>query len=168
MGGDFKSSLKSLNKQHSKNEDRIKKVIAPSNRTLIVEGVSERKQQDFFEKHQGKNTINVNKRTPKKKIINSLKLHKDWGVKDRATIHSDSKNPMSKVIIPRDRKVIIEGVNKFILGDESCGATDLKNIGYCNGKKLKELVFIINNEGSLDYTVELFNPSTPSRDETIA
>lgn len=161
LTGDFKSSLKSLNKQHSKNEDRIRKVIAPSNRTVIVEGVSERKQQDFFDKYQNKKQINNNKRTPRKKIINSLKLHKDWGVKDRATIHSDSKKPLSKVIVPRDRKVIIQGVNKFILGDESCGATDLKNIGYCNGKKLKELVFIINNEGNLDYTVELFNPSTP-------
>jgi hypothetical protein len=161
LTGDFKSSLKSLNKQHTRNEERINKVIAPSNRKVIVEGVSERRQQDFFERSQNKKTLSKNKRTPKKKIINSLKLHKDWGVKDSAIINSDGGNPLSKVIVPRDRKVIIEGVNKFILGNGACGETDLKNIGYCNGKKLKEMVFIINNEGSLDYTVELFNPSTP-------
>jgi len=161
LTGDFKSSLKSLNRQHSKNEERINKVIVPSNRSVIVEGDSRKQNQNFFESKQNKNSVNQNKRTPKKKIINSLKLHKEWGVKDKATIHSKAKNPLSNVIIPRDRDVIIQGVNKFILGNADCGETDLKNIGYCNGKKLKELVFIINNNSDIDYTVELFNPSTP-------
>jgi hypothetical protein len=147
--GDFKSSLKKLTKQTKKNEEKINKIIAPRNRTVIVENTP------------FKNTKSVSKKTtPKKKVVNSLKLHKDWGVKKFADIESKGKKAITNIIVPRDRKTIIEGVNRFILSD-NCGAVDLKSIGYCNGKKLKEMVFIINNEGNINYTVELFNPSTP-------
>jgi hypothetical protein len=159
LTGDFKSSLKKLNKQSKKNEEKINKIIAPHNRTVIVENVPSNKQKSFFEQNERK-IIGSNKRTSKKRIVNSLKLHKDWGVKKSATIFSKGKKSVNDIIVPRDRKVIIEKINKFITSP-TCGETDLKSIGYCNGKKLKEMVFIINNDTNIDFTVELFNPSTP-------
>ena len=39
-----------------------------------------------------------------------------------------------------------------------CG---IKDIGYYKCKKLKELVFIINNNSAIDFDLELFNPSMP-------
>jgi hypothetical protein len=160
LTGDFKSSLKILTKQTKKNEEKINKIIAPNNRTVIVENTPLDKQKAFIKDVNKKSTVSLKKRTPKKKIINSLKLPKDWGIKNWAKIDSKTSKSITDIIVPRDRKTIIQGVNRFILGDK-CGATDLKSIGYCNGKKLKEMVFIINNEGSLNFTVELFNPSTP-------
>jgi hypothetical protein len=160
LTGDFKSSLKKLTKQTKKNEEKINKIIAPSNRTVIVENSPFAKQKAFIEQTQGKFNSKTKKTTPKKKVVNSLKLHKDWGVKKFANIQSKGRKAITNVIVPRDRKTIIEGVNRFILSD-NCGAVDLKSIGYCNGKKLKEMVFIINNEGNINYTVEFFNPSTP-------
>ena len=56
-----------------------------------------------------------------------------------ATLNQDGK--MNRVLIPRDRKVIVEGVSKFILSDKGEKA---KKIGYYKGKKLRELNIIIN------------------------
>lgn len=163
LDGDFKSSLKKLSKAHERNETKIKKIIAPSNRTVIVEGQSKIEDDPFFESTR-KLSANIGpkkkKVANKRKIINTLKLNKDWGVKKHATIYSDGPKAMSRVLVPRDRRVIVEGVQKFILS-EDCSVQDYKSIGYCNGKKLKEIVFTINNEGHNDFTIELFNPSTP-------
>lgn len=161
LSGDFKSSLKKLTKRHAKNSTKISKIIAPSNRPVIVEGLKQEREVDplLYTPELPRKIKQAPKRTSKKKIINSLKLDKDWGVNKEATIYSDGIKSMAKVIVPRDRNVIIEGMNKFIL-DKNCGATDIKSIGYCNNKKLKEMVFIINNEGNVDFTAEFFNPST--------
>jgi hypothetical protein len=163
LDGDFKSSLKKLSKAHDRNETKIKKIIAPSNRTVIVEGKSKIEEDPFFEaprKLSARIDIKKKKVANKRKIVNTLKLNKDWGVNKRATIYSDGPNAINRVLVPRDRRVIVEGVQKFILS-EDCSVQDYKSIGYCNGKKLKEMVFTINNEGSNDFTIELFNPSTP-------
>lgn len=70
------------------------------------------------------------------------------------------KKPITQVLVPRNRKVIVEGVSKFILSDTP-SAQRTKNIGYYNGKKLNELVFTINNQSALDFDIEFFNPSFP-------
>jgi hypothetical protein len=54
--------------------------------------------------------------------------------------------------------VIVEGVDKFILNDDDCSA---KNIGYYKCKKLKELIFTINNDSANDLNLNLFDPSQP-------
>ncbi len=160
ISGDFNSSLKRVTKQAAKNQEKINKVIAPADRTVIVEGASNHYEQSFFEKHPSATSNYSKKKVKRKKVVNSLKLAKDWDVQKRATIYSENERSTNKIIVPRDRKVIVEGINKFILSDD-CNANDLKSIGYCNGKKLKEMLFTINNEGHLDYTVEFFNPSQP-------
>lgn len=163
LDGDFKSSLKKLSKAHDRNETKIKKIIAPSNRTVIVEGDSKIENDPFFvapRKLPTKIAPRQKKVTTKRKVINTLKLSKDWVVKKHDAMRSKDSGPMSRIIVPRDRRVIVESVQKFILSEE-CSVQDYKSIGYCNGKKLKEMVFTINNEGHNDFTIEFFNPSTP-------
>ena len=84
---------------------------------------------------------------------------KDIPVRNYAHIKNKAKSA-EKVLVPNDRKVIIEGVNSFML-DNSEAASNFKNFGYLNGKKLKTMVIIFNNDTLNDFTIELFNPSMP-------
>lgn len=86
-------------------------------------------------------------------------LSKRFGVKKSGNIVGGKKQ-MGKIIVPQNRKVIVEGVSKFILSNTG-EANSTKNIGYYKGKKLNALVFTINNQGALPFTVDLFNPSNP-------
>ena len=65
-----------------------------------------------------------------------------------------------RILIPTDRKVIIEGVDRFILNNDK-NSNSIKNIGYYKREKLKELVFTFNNDTGQDFDIELFNPSMP-------
>jgi hypothetical protein len=85
------------------------------------------------------------------------KTVKRISVERRAQINSSQKK-IARVLVPTDRKVIIEGVNKFILSQKPTDDS-VKNIGYYKGKKLKEMVFIFNNDTPNPFTIELFNPS---------
>ena len=77
-----------------------------------------------------------------KKLIDTRKsrkpLSKEFAIKHNTFVETQrSKSGISKVIVPREQKVIIEGVNKFILSQDP--KTDsLRSIGYYNGEKLKE------------------------------
>jgi hypothetical protein len=88
-------------------------------------------------------------------------LTKEFQVRKRATvIGGRGGRNFEKVIVPRDRTVIIEGVNSFLLADTK--ETDqYKQIGYYKGKKLQQLVLIFNNNTPNDFNLELFNPSMP-------
>lgn len=82
-------------------------------------------------------------------------------VNKKAVIQSRfGKKTTERIIVPQDRKVIVEGVDKFILSN-SKESEAIKNIGYYKGEKLKELVLIINNQTPNDFDLELFNPSMP-------
>lgn len=105
----------------------------------------------------------LKKATPKVKVKRKLRpLSK--GPKRLIPIHKSSilkgktKRTTERILVPRDRKVIIQGVDKFMLS-KSKDACSYKNIGYYKGKKLRQLIFTFNNSGSNDFTVELFNPS---------
>lgn len=91
-----------------------------------------------------------------------MPLSNEVFVKKRATLYGKGRGGSGKttkrIIVPSTQKVIIQGVDKFILGDDKCG---IKDIGYYKCKKLKELVFIINNNSAIDFNLELFNPSMP-------
>lgn len=89
---------------------------------------------------------------------NNKKLLKKIGVKRKATIYGAEQRKISKVIVPTDRKVIIEGVSNFILDEKN---EAYKNIGYHEGRKLKAMVLTINNDSAIDFNVQLFNPSMP-------
>jgi hypothetical protein len=99
--------------------------------------------------------------TPKKSLLKTKVTPVDIGVKRSAIIRSKFGKPTTeRIIVPDNKKVIVEGVDKFILSQEKAD-TAIKNIGYYEGEKLKELVLIINNETPNPLTVELFNPSAP-------
>lgn len=112
---------------------------------------------DFNKRYQFKNrkkSLLRRKRTP---------LTKSFGVKSSARIisNADGKDKsISRIIVPDDKKVIVEGVDKFILGKGE-GCDSVKNIGYYKCKKLKELVIIMTNDSPNDFNLELFNPSMP-------
>jgi hypothetical protein len=98
----------------------------------------------------------IDKRKKKKKVT-------DIPVYRKATMRGKTKqaNTTKRVIVPDDREVIIEGVDKFILSKESKDDV-IKNIGYYKGKKLKELILVLDNSASIiDFNLELFNPSMP-------
>jgi len=69
-------------------------------------------------------------------------------------------NTTKRIIVPEDRKVIVEGVDKFILSNTK-ESDSIKNIGYYKGEKCSELILIINNTTPNDFEFELFNPSMP-------
>ena len=102
----------------------------------------------------------INPFQKKKKTFRKKPLTQEFYVKKKATVIGRNEKKLSKVIVPRDRKVIVEGVSKFILSQEQKDDT-LKNIGYYKGEKLNELVLTFNNNTPLDFNLELFNPSMP-------
>jgi hypothetical protein len=78
-----------------------------------------------------------------------------------STIPFEDKNKITKVVIPRDKTVIVENVSKFIL---SQGKKDeaLRRIGYDKkGNKLKELNLSISNNTETNFLINLFDPSMP-------
>ncbi len=83
----------------------------------------------------------------------------DIPVSRRALIDRQEKK-ISRILVPEDKKVIVEGVNKFILSRDK-KSESIKNIGYYKGKKLKQMVLIFNNITPNPFTIELFNPSAP-------
>ena len=103
------------------------------------------------------NTNPLLKQRPKPILSNDREIP----VNKRAIIHgkNDCKTT-KKIIVPRDRNVIIEGVDKFLLTDNTENDA-VRNIGYYKNNKLKELVLIINNDTLNDFDFELFNPSMP-------
>ena len=94
--------------------------------------------------------------------VSSMQRQKDIPIQDgqKAILRGPKKKKITKVLVPRDRKVIVEGVSKFILADDKASNT-LRQIGYYKGEKLKELVLIFNNNSALPFTIEIFNPSSP-------
>ena len=89
------------------------------------------------------------------------KLTKQFAVNRKATLLGKKPKKISKVIVPKDRPVIVEGVSKFILS-QSAKDNAIRQIGYYRGEKLEQMVLIFNNNNSaLDFQVEIFNPSMP-------
>jgi hypothetical protein len=106
----------------------------------------------------------VSNRQPTKRYIKKTNvkqpLTKEFSVNNRATIIGKGQRKMGKVIVPNNRKVIVQGVSSFMLSDSKDNDT-LRNIGYYKGKKQEQLVLIFNNDTPNDFNLELFNPSMP-------
>lgn len=142
-------------------ENTLKKIIAPSNRKVIVEGIKAQNKPVF--KRIEKPLINK-----KAKVTGETKAHTrktprtvQVPVKQSSVIQSKfGKKTTQRILVPQDRNVIVEGVDKFILSNNKENEA-IKNIGYYKGEKLKELVLIINNTTPNDFDFELFNPSMP-------
>ena len=86
-------------------------------------------------------------------------LSQDIGVEHWADIYGGQKK-ITKVIVPSDRKTIVQGVSKFILAQDT-KSNSLRNIGYYEGRRLQEMVLIFDNNSAIDFTLSLFNPSFP-------
>lgn len=100
-------------------------------------------------------------KNPKKSLVKSKVQPINVGVKKSAVIKSKFGKPTTqRIIVPDDRKVIVEGVDSFILSNTK-ESDAIRNIGYYEGEKLKELVLIIKNDTPNDFDIELFNPSSP-------
>jgi hypothetical protein len=97
----------------------------------------------------------------KTKANKTKPLNKFVSVQHQATMSGKGgANTTKKVLVPSNQEVIIQGVDNFILSKADM-ADSVKKIGYYKGKKLKELIIIINNDGGVDFNLELFNPSMP-------
>jgi hypothetical protein len=62
----------------------------------------------------------------------------------------------AKVLVSDDRKIIIEGVDKFMMSNDNDSE---KKIGWYKGEKLKQLAFTIDNTDGVEFEVDLFRPS---------
>jgi hypothetical protein len=122
--------------------------------------VNGRTKKDRLKKVSSK--IRTAKVVPKKKRLapNKSKSQKIIAKAGDEYVFKSSKRKQvsSQIKLPDNREILIKGVDEFIL---SKGNNDIKNIGYWQGEKLKELVLIINNDTPNDLTIEFFNPSTP-------
>lgn len=97
-----------------------------------------------------------------KKSRKKLPLNSVFEVEHGATM--DGKNgrqkTIKKVLVPKNRNLIVQGVDKFILS-KTDDSNSVRNIGYYKGEKLKELIITFNNNSGVDFNLELFNPSMP-------
>lgn len=112
-----------------------------------------------FSQYSGDYKANMRRAVSKIKSRPRKPLSKKIDVKKTAKINARKKG-IAKVVVPDDRKVIVEGVSKFILSDKP-EVNWVKNIGMRDGKKLRELIVTFNNDSALDFEIELFNPSMP-------
>jgi hypothetical protein len=209
--GDFKKSFSKINRKIA-SKSKVKKVIAPENREVIVQGTdrdlnlptsgqriitpAERKvvvlgeqnpenygvksstkkrpvkaKKKLFGLGEVREKAQQRQRPParptKKKVVKQRPVRnpdfrKDVPImeKGKYQLRADREKKINKVIVPDNKKVIVEGVNKFILSQQPKDKI-VKNIGYYQGKKLNELVLTFNNNSALDFDLEIFNPSMP-------
>lgn len=127
------------------------KVIAPSDRKVIVEG----KQKPQVKRKKDIIPVPQMMKKSRGNVQTSLEGGENYNIRSNR-----GPQKISKVVVPDDKKVIIQGVSDFILSQDKT-ADSVKNIGYYKGKKLKELVLTFNNNSALDFELELFNPSMP-------
>lgn len=141
-GKDFKKSFKQANRK-----------IA----TKSLEKKTKRPVKGVIKKKTG--ALPARTQSGKRPLVRKERLTKEIGVRRGAKINRAEKK-ISRILVPADKKVIVEGVNKFILSQKP-NDNAVKNIGYYKGRKLKELVLIFNNTTPNPFTIELFNPSAP-------
>ncbi len=104
-----------------------------------------------------KSFANVHKKIKQVKHKKKKVMPKTIPVNKHAFIHKTiNKKSISKVLIPRDRKTIIMGVSDMIVNDK---LNSVKDIDKWDGKNLKQIVFVFNNNSALEFNLELFNPS---------
>jgi len=173
LSGGFKKSFRKVNRkveqkprsrqrmrsrQEPRSERKIQKVIAPENRKVIVQGEKRIKRI----KHPTPQKPKQKRRKPtRKRSVGKKRRVREVGVKQSVGLRGKKSKKISKIIVPRDKEVIIKGVNEFILSDDQ-NDNFIKNIRRYKGKKLQDLIFTFNNSDSaLDFDFELFNPSMP-------
>jgi hypothetical protein len=143
----------------AKVKSRINKVVVPKNRTVIVEGqqkptlVSKRvkpsRQKSSLKSDSSRNKI-------AQRNVDGIPVQQN----EQVQLKGRNKKLISKVIIPKERNVIVEGASKMMLSEDKRN-TMIKQLGYFNGKKLQELIIEIDNDTEIDFVLSLFDPSMP-------
>lgn len=134
------------------------RVIAPADRKVIVEGVGSQPMSKPTPRIKKPRIASpkMMKQRPTRRVKQETQL--DGG--EKYNVRSKRPQKISKVVVPDDKKVIVQGVSDFII-DKKGTSDSVKNIGYYKGQKLKELVLTFNNDSALPFELELFNPSMP-------
>jgi hypothetical protein len=143
----------------AKVKSRINKVIVPKNRTVIVEGkqtptLVSKRVQPVRQKSSLKSDSSINRKP--QRDVEGIPVQKG----EEVQLKGRNKKLISKVIIPNDRNVVVEGASKMMLSEDKRD-TLIKQLGYYNGKKLQELIIEIDNNSENDFVLSLFDPSMP-------
>jgi len=155
-GRNFKEKFATANRKIER-ITKFKKVIVPDNREVIVQNINKNqfnlgKQAKIPIRRPSNQLNNVSNGTRTIELENfPLKRGKSF---------AKPIGDIKRIVVPDDRKVTIEKVNKYILSKDP-RVNAQKRIGYYNGKKLEELVLIFNNPSAVDFNLEIFNPSMP-------
>ena len=161
-GSDFKSSLNGVNRTVNRKRSQrtpVKRVIVPKGREVIVEG-NKRPSSPRVAPRSASPTRRMVKNPIRSGGVPSSRQVPVQENQSARIIGNGRGGTTKRIIVPSSQKVIVEGVDKFILS-KGKQEDNVKNIGYYKGKKLRELILTMNNNSALDFNVELFNPSEP-------
>lgn len=175
-GKDLRKDFKTISKA-VEGKKVVQRILVPQERKVIVEGAKKpilKRPTEVKRPNQAIRIKNPLQQSPRliknQQVSRSVKplqqakssmKRVNVPVKNRAVIQSRfGKKTTERILVPEDRQVIVEGVDKFILSNTK-ESDAVRNIGYYKGEKLKELVLIINNTSPNDFDFELFNPSMP-------
>jgi hypothetical protein len=150
---------KTFKENFAKVKSRITKVQVPKGRTVIVEGQRDAGNQRLKGAKapiRQKRSLKSDSSIKEKPEIEGLRVEEG----EHVVLKGRNKKLVSKVMIPKDRNVIVEGASKMMLSEDKRD-TLIKQLGYFNGKKLQELVIEIDNNSENDFIVSLFDPSMP-------
>ena len=134
-------------------ETRIAGVVVGDDREVIIEGQGAESHIDI-EKPPSLKSKKRPSRKKKEKPVNYIPVREQT----IATLEGKEKQKIKQVIVPGHREVIVKGVSDFIISQEN---SEIKNIGYYKGKKLKELILTFNNNSENDFELAIFDPSAP-------
>lgn len=151
---------KTFKENFAKVKSRIKKVVVPKGRKVIIEGKQPQSKVQFITEDPLRQ---ARKRSLKRD--SSIRPQQDVdqiGVQEgeQILIKGRNKKTISKISVPRDRNLIVEGASNLMLSEDKRDSL-VKQLGYFKGKKLQELIIEIDNQGENDFTLSLFDPSMP-------
>lgn len=146
----------------AKVKSRITKVKVPNGRKVIIEG-----KQQFITPRTTKVVKRQRMSERSLKSDSSIKRAQTGEIEgipvqdgEQVILKGRNKKLVSKVMIPKDRNVIVEGASKMMLSEDKRD-TLIKQLGYHEGKKLQELIIEIDNTSEIDFPISLFDPSMP-------
>lgn len=132
-GRNFKEKFSSANRK-IQGKTKFKKVIVPDNRQVIVENIDKRQ----FSRGNSPKPLARKPIARKQQDISNGSRTVELGnmpFKRGKSFSKSSKN-IERIVIPDDRKVTVEKVNKYILSKDPIISAQ-KRIGYYKGKKLR-------------------------------
>lgn len=139
-------------------KSKINKVVVPAGREVVIEGRKRpaRISKIPMPKSGQKSSLKSDSSIKQKPDIQDIPVQDG----EQVILKGRNKKLVSKVMIPKDRNVIVEGASKMMLSEDKRNNL-VKQLGYFQGKKLQELIIEIDNQSENDFPVALFDPSMP-------